>query len=123
MSERARLLFQRAKLLAEEVSALEVIADDLVVLAPMLLEPKTELLVQLRPQLLWHSVVGRVTNQLMPETAAVRAREEGRGVRSDQFLAHERLQRAALAPELDQGCTPELLADHRPALCGHTLAG
>jgi hypothetical protein len=89
----------------------------------MLLEPRTELLVQLRPQLLRHSVVGRVANQLMPETEGVVAREDGRAVRSDQFLPHERRQRAAFAPEFDEGCPPELLADHRPALRGHALAG
>src|SRR5204863_1006585 len=112
----------RTELPAVAERLLEVIADDRLVLrhavAGVLLRPDGEPLVKLRAALLRQPRVRRVEDQDVMEPERVLARE-GRTLRRDEPLAHQRLEMAphvrteALRAELGDRAPPELLPDHR----------
>ena len=120
--EGSQLVIDRAKLLLQPERLLEVIADDLLVLTAIRLEPASEPLVQLRAQLLRHAVVRGIANQLVPKPERILDGEDGRAIRSNQLLAHEPRQSRTLATDLHERSSPEFLADHRGAFCGNTLS-
>ena len=82
-------LVHRAQLGPEPGGLLQVVAEDLLVLVqprPGAFEPPGERLVERRPPLLRHPLVGRVPDQLVPEPEGLLAGEL-RSIGPDQLLA------------------------------------
>ncbi len=117
LGERPRPVAGRPQLCDGPIRLFEVVADDLVELVPAAIEPAGGSFVQLGPNLLRNSRVGRVPDQHVPEVERVLDRL----VRADQLLADERRQLrtgrpAPVGSQLAEGLPFELEPDDRRAL-------
>ena len=122
LGERARIVADRSKLLAQPIRLFEMEAEDFVEAATRVGKPIGEAFVQLASQLLGHRLVGGVANEQMPKAKRVVVGERRRSMWSDELFAHERRQRGDVRTECGERGDPELLADHGRTLGRNALS-